>query len=76
MKEQEEKLSSLLNSRLVTDMVSYLFKFFLVKQDPGQLGFKGKGSRPLLDKRSGMFLQGGEKLLAPIFGDYLLQGKL
>lgn len=53
-----------------------LFYFFQSSKVQGQPGFKGKGNRLLLDKRSGMFLQGGEKLLAAMFGDYLLQGRL
>lgn len=60
---------------LVTDSVTFA-SFFWSSKTQDQPGFEGKGNRLLLDKRSGMFLQGREKLLAAIFGDNLLQGKL
>ena len=56
-KEQKKKLSSL-NTRLVTDAVSYLLNFFWLNKIQGQLGFRRKGNRLLPNKRSGIFLQG------------------
>lgn len=39
-KEQKEKPSSLFHPTLVTDAVSYLLNFFLVKQDPRPAGIQ------------------------------------
>lgn len=62
-RKKSRQVSSTLDLELMQCPICLIF--FWSNKIQGQLGFKGKGSRLLPNKRSGMFLQGGRNCWHP-----------